>query len=302
MTTGKQNSETMSPGSGQARRPKRGRAKQPYELSLETLREAVLELLRLAVEYESPHAPLDPHLTASDQAVRLAVGEISGMHAVLEEVVRTVLDHRDHRRELIKQVRTAQALREVADEFRKRSRKWTEEQRNRAKSGEPRHTMSSSPRFRRELTEYVRERFSWWAVLPPEPEDLLQGIVDAAVLGSQADAGSEREGLWKRLANVAFEATTVSPDTLEKISAALAGKTQRAGRFKKPEHAVAALGDDPVGGSEILGYVVRLLVARGHPEQVEHAVMQAWIDEVFAPRPRADGASSPSSDDPTASS
>lgn len=299
MTTGKQNNKamrTMSPGSGQARRPKRGHAGQPSALSLGTLREAVLELLRLAVEYETPHAPVDPDLAVDDHVSRLAVGEISGAKVVLEEVVRTVLRHRDRRQELIKQVRIAQVLREIADEFRKRSRRWTEEQNNRKKRGEPQHTMSSSLQFRRELTDYVRERFVLRAV--PQREELLHNIVDAAILRSQPGAESEREGLWKRLANVAFEATDVSPDTLEKISAALAGKKQRAGRFRKSEQAVAALEDEPVGGSEMLRYLLRLLVARGHPERTVTAVMKAWHEETLAIH-RTDGESAPSPEIPT---
>lgn len=302
MTTGKKNNKamrTMSPGSGQARRPKRGPAEQPSELSLGTLREAVLELLRLAVEYETPHAPVDPALAVGDHASRLAVGEISGANVILEDVIRTVLRYRDRRRELINQVRIAQVLREIADEFRKRSRRWTEEQNNRKNRGEPQHTMSSSLQFRRELTDYVRESFVLRAV--PQREELLHNIVDAAILRSQPGAESEREGLWKRLANVAFEATDVSPDTLEKISAALAGKTQRAGRFKKSEQAVAALEDEPVSGSEMLRYLLRLLVARGHPERTVAAVMNVWEEETLANH-RARGVSAPSPETPTDSS
>jgi hypothetical protein len=65
------------------------------------------------------------------------------------------------------------------------------------------------------------------------------------------------------------------------------------------DDAARTLNEDPVGGSEILGYVVRLLVDGRLPDRVGPAVMKAWSDELSAilhPAP------APSPDDSTASS
>ncbi|XXT18809.1 hypothetical protein WME94_52140 [Sorangium sp. So ce429] len=292
--------KTKAAGSGRARRRTRRRANESRELSQEMLREAVLELLRLAVEYETPHAPVDPHLGASGRAVRLSIGQLSRRDAVLQKVVRTLLAHRDDRQEVVKRVRTAQALREVADAVTERRRTWNAEQRKRRKAGQPGHELNRNEPFRRELAALVRYRFDWWGV--SLKDETIAGIVDAAIPRSKVELADMDDGLLRRLANVVgHEVTRVGSETLERIAAALGGTTQGAGRVKRPEDARHALDDDPVGGSEILGYVVRLLVARGHPARVGHAVMKAWSDEAFAIRPRTDGAP-PSSADPTASS
>lgn len=250
-----------------------------YELSLETLRETVLELLRLAVEYETPHAPIDPQLAASDRAIRLAVGQLSGAHAALEAVVQTVLVHRDRRRELIKAARTAQALSEVADFVNVRRATWSAEQRDRKKDRRPTHALNRSEPFRRELTDKVRNCFAWWEI--PLSDELLTLLVNVVVPRTNVEFVEKDKGLLGRLADVVGgEVTRVGAATLEKISAALAGSAQSTGRFKKPGDARLALDDAPVGGSEMLGYLLRLLVARGHPTRIADAIMNVWNDEM----------------------
>ncbi|KYF70801.1 hypothetical protein BE15_30285 [Sorangium cellulosum] len=301
MTTGRGNGETTRTtpqGSGRPRRPTREHAEHSYELSSETLREAVLELLRLAVEYETPHAPMDPHLAVSDRAIRVAVGKLSGTPTVLKKVVQTVLRHRDERRKLVKQVRTAQALREVADLVRKRRQKWNSEQADRKRKGLPSHSLNHNEPFRRELTNFVRSRFAWWEV--PLPSTLLTRVVDAAVPRSTLDLADKDEGLLRRLANVVgHEVTDVGPETLEKTSAALGGRKQRAGHFKRPLDARCMLDDEPVGGSEMLGYLLRLLASRGLPERLVDAVMKVWNEELLAIVRRYDAGAPPSPESPT---
>lgn len=302
MTIGKPSSEATkakAPGSPKARRRTRRQTRPLRELSLETLREAVLELVRLAVEYESPYAPVDPDLTANDQANRRVIGELSGRDAVLKKVVSAVLDHRDRRQALVEQIRLAQALREIADGVRKRRQEWNDKQRQRRKQGEPRHTWGSSEVTRREIAKYMQRTLAWWQVPLPD-ESVLRRLVDEAVSRS-GGMGDKREGLRKRLADVVLKSTDVSADTLEKTSAALGGHPQQAGQVKTPEDAARALNDDPVGGFEILAYLVSVLVDGRHPDRVRHTVMKAWSDEVQRTWHRADGASPPSSDDPPAS-
>lgn len=89
MATSKQSKETKATArrSGQARRPRRRRAEPSYELSAETRNEAVLELVRLAVEYEAPHGHVNPYVAPIDQEIRAVVRKISNADAVLEKVV-----------------------------------------------------------------------------------------------------------------------------------------------------------------------------------------------------------------------
>ncbi|MDC0749948.1 hypothetical protein [Polyangium mundeleinium] len=266
-----------------------------YELSMATLGEAALELLRLAVEHEQRHQPADePRSTASDRKNRRAIQEVSGADAILRDVVNLVLRHRDHRQELVRQVRTAQALGELVDLAKEHTATWKAAQVERERQGLPRRSPDGDASFRNELAGLVRAHFKFWAL--ELPEELVPKIVEALLSRRKADVGP-----WRRVAEVvSSKLTTIGPDSLEKISAALGEHEQRAGRFKTPEHAVRAFDDDPVGGTEILEYVVHLLVARGHPVQVEHAVMRAWNDAILATRD--DTASPPSGDDPTASS
>lgn len=175
-------------------------------------------------------------------------------------------------------MRTAQALREIADFVREKNKGWSAEQRRRKKQGDRSHPLRSSEPFRRELTHFVRDRFAWWEV--PLPNELRERIVEAAIPVSKIDLTDKNGGLLRRLAiAIGHEVIGVGPETLERICAALGGHEQSAGRFKKPEDVERALGDEPVGDSEILHYVLGLLVAKGHPQGIVDAIMKVWNDE-----------------------
>jgi hypothetical protein len=291
--------KTTARGSGRARHSKRKRAEPSYELSAGTLGEAVLELLRLAVEHETPHAPIDPHLAPIDRASREAVGRITDSHAVLKKVVRILLDHRDDRRDRINEVRAAQALLEIADFLRKETLQWNADQNERKKKGEPRHALNRSEPFKQKLSDFARDRFAWWEV--PLPDEALSNLVKAAIPSSKIDVADMNGGLLRRLTNaVGSTVTRRGSSTLEKICTTLRGREQREGRFKKPEDAALALGDEPVRGSEMLRYVLRLLVATGdHPQRIADAVMKMWDDEHAKIAPSAREASPSSPDMPT---
>lgn len=260
---------------GSARRPARPRVTPPVALTPAILREAALELLRLAVEYEQRHQPLAGS-DVSDRKIRRTMHEVTDADAALRDVAEIIFRYRDDRRELVKQVRTAQAVDEIVSFVKERRKDWNAEQRRRQREGSPRKDPSHSADFKSQVAKRVQQCFANLEV--HIDERLVQKIAEAAVLQPRSD-----KGLQERLLKViADKVTHVKGRTIQGLLSALKGNTQRQGRIKDPEQAQRATFDEPVGGTDILEYVVRAIVARGHPEHVVDKVMGTWRAELNA--------------------
>ncbi|WP_438040149.1 hypothetical protein [Sorangium sp. So ce128] len=212
-------------------REQRGHQDGNGALSQETVAEAAMELLRMALEYELISGPNGMAVQEERDAQR-TVWYTVGTREVLRRLVNEILQYRDKRWDLVRQIRAAQVALNIREFIKDKEQ--------------------GSATFKDELAKYIEQQFELAGL--PIDDAQRHALVEAAITKLRGTEGRLEHIL---AAMVKVKVTSARVRTMQGHVSALKGREQAQGTVRLPKEAGLVYGYDPRSPFHLLDYAVR---------------------------------------------